>query len=455
MKIFTFILFFSIVTSANSFSLGEPVDTVDLDNPYLLVSGSNYTSRTKDSIHFQRFSDKILSMPKTESMLNAVKAHTTTGIVLSFRTASPTLRIQFTVMAGENRGHNYAVYQDSVYTDVFSFSKTDGPDLVMDIASKNTGSEVLYEISMPNWSITALSGLILEQGYDLSVTEKAEKPLYVAYGNSITHGTGQSGTHKTYPFLLSRDLDYELFSLAVGGAKTSVAVAEMLRDDFDHIDIMTMLIGYNDYNGEGIDTTEYRSRYMQFLRTFREVHDTTLIYCLSLTYTTNIVSAKSGIPADDFRAVVEHIVAELNAEGDENVFLIKGDSISSIVNLNGAVHFTEDGALLFSKDLGDAIKNLQEDTDLETAINYRISPDKNSVKLVPEVGFSSLFIDTESAIERISIFNIEGKLLLKEHCADHRIDISSISSGPYILELEFKNKALGKSALLFYKGNMY
>ena len=431
------------------------MDTVDLDNPYLLVSGSNYTSRTKDSIHFQRFSDNILSLPKAESMLNEVKAHTTTGIVLSFKTASPTLRIQFTVMAGENRGHNFAVYQDSVYTDELSFSKTDGPDLVMDIASQNTGSEVLYEISMPNWSITALSGLILEQGYDLSVLAKPDKPLYVAYGNSITHGTGQSGTHKTYPFLLSGDLDYELFSLAVGGAKTSVSVAEMLRDDFDHIDIMTMLIGYNDYNGEGIDTTEYRSRYMQFLRTFREVHDTTLIYCLSLTYTTNIISAKSGIPADDFRAVVQHIVAELNAEGDENVFLIKGDSISSIVNLNGAVHFTEDGALLFSKDLGNTIKNLQLDPEIETAINYRISPDKNSVKLIPEVGFSSLFVETESSIERISIFNIAGKLLLKENCVDHRIDISSISSGPYILELEFKNKALGKSALLFYKGNMH
>ena len=115
------------------------------------------------------------------------------------------------------------------------------------------------------------------------------------------------------------------------------------------------------------------------------------------------------------------------------------------------MHFTEDGALLFSKDLGDAIKNLQLDPDPETAINYRISPDKNSVKLVPEVGFSSLFIESEYSIEQISIFNIEGKLLLKENCVDHRIDISSISSGQYILQLAFKNKVHGKSSLLFYK----
>ena len=102
-------------------------------------------------------------------------------------------------------------------------------------------------------------------------------------------------------------------------------VEEMFRDDFDRIYIMTMLIGYNDFNGEGIDTIEYRSRYMQFLRSFREVHNSTLIYCLSMTYTTNTLSAKTGIPADDFRAVVKHIVGELNAEGDERLFFIEGD----------------------------------------------------------------------------------------------------------------------------------
>lgn len=463
MKILTIILFFSIVNSSNGYcdvkadnlksSTGEPVDTVDLYNPYLLVSGSNYTSRTKDSIHFQRFSDYVMDMSIAESKFNEVKAHTTTGIVISFKTASPSIQIQFTVLEGENRGHNFAVYQDSVYTSEFSFSSTAGPDLVLDIGSQNAGNEVLYEISMPNWSITALSGLILEAGYELSFLEKSGKPIYVAYGNSITHGTGQSGTHKTYPWLLSRDLNYEFYNLAVGGSKTSEAVAEMLRDDFDRIDMMTMLIGYNDFNGEGIDTIEYRSRYMKFLRAFREVHDTTLIYCLSLTYTTNTFSAKTGIPAADFRAVVRHIVSELITEGDENIFFIEGDSISSAINLNGAVHFTADGAALFSRDLGNAIKILQlnPDPDPVSSLNHQVSTDKNIIKLISGPDLNNLFIESEYPIAHISIFNMEGKLLFQENCDDHRIDISSISSGPYILQLEFRDKAYGRNSLLFYK----
>ena len=111
--------------------------------------------------------------------------------------------------------------------------------------------------------------------------------------------------------------------------------------------------------------------------------------------------------------------------------------------------------MLFSRDLGTAIKILQLDPEPNTAINYRILPDKNSVKLFPEMSYNSLFIESESSIERISIFNIEGKLILKENCIDHRIDISSISSGQYILQVEFKNEVHGISSLLFYKGHSH
>ncbi|MCK4919656.1 MAG: hypothetical protein KAS71_01340 [Bacteroidales bacterium] len=476
MKIFNSILFISIVvlnignsdikaddlnSSKTDFTenyvgnSSELMDTIELDNPNIIVSGSNYTQRTRDTIHFQRFSDELLAMSLLESRLNAVKAHTTTGIVISFKTDSPVIQMQFTVMEGENRGHNFALYQDGVFTKEFSFSSTAGPDLIMDFSSQSPGNEVLYEISMPNWSITSLTGLKLEEGYDLSDPDSLNKAVYVAYGNSITHGTGQAGTYKTYPFLVSEDMDYELFNLAVGGAKTSVAVAQMLRDDFEQIDVLTMLIGYNDYNGEGIDTIEYRSRYMQFLRTFREVHDSTSIHCLSMTYTTNTISVKTGISSDDFRAVVRHIVAELNAEGDHNIFFIEGDEISSELNLNDVVHFSEEGALLFAGDLSRAISKLDPDPvpvpDPDPATIINNSSRYGSIKLVPEPGQNSLYIESDLPIDSVSIFSIDGKFLFKESCDDYRVDISSISKGKYILQVEFKSREKGKNSILFFR----
>ena len=164
-----------------SISRGEATEPVDLHTPYIFISGSRYSRQTKDSILFQRFSDALLSMKTTESKLNPVRAHTTTGIIISFKTESPTVKMQFSVLDGENRGHKFAVYQDGIFKYEYAFSSTDGPELIFDIRSANQGHEVLYEVTMPNWSITALTGLFLEQGYELSKIEPQKKPVYIAY----------------------------------------------------------------------------------------------------------------------------------------------------------------------------------------------------------------------------------------------------------------------------------
>ena len=408
---------------------------VELDSPYILISGSNYSSRTKDTIYFQRHSDHLLSMGTSESKLNPVKAHTTTGIVISFKTASPGIQLRFSVLEGENRGHNFAVYQNGAYTDEFTFNAQAGPELTFDINSLDQGNEVFYEITLPNWSITAMTGLHLDSGYDLSALEKTDRPIYVAYGNSITHGTGQSGTHKTYPFLVSKILDIALFNIAVGGSKTSTATAQMLRDDFEEIDIMTMLIGYNDFNGEGIDTIEYRSRYLHFLNTFREVHKNTLIYCISLTYTTNELSVKTGIPADDFRSVVRNIVREFNNMGDLGIIFIEGDEITSEINLKDAVHFTEEGAELFAIELAKILDTSPSRTSGNQA-------DRNEkIKLFPNPNSGKFFIQSAKEIESFKVFSLNGKLLNAQDWHGPSIDLRYLSPGYYILSANYSDNS--------------
>jgi peptidoglycan/xylan/chitin deacetylase (PgdA/CDA1 family)/lysophospholipase L1-like esterase len=321
--------------------------------------GCNYISKENGVVSFQRHSEQILTLQTTKSKFSSKKARTTTGVVASFKTSSPTAKLSFRYNTkGDNRGAIFGIFQDGKLTNSASFKKTDGPELTINIKAKNRGEETLYEVAFPNWANVDFMGIELEDGHELLSNPNPQKKIYVAYGNSITHGTGQSATHQTYPFILSRNMNWELYNVAVGGGKTSIPMAEMLRDDFGKIDYMTILIGYNDYNGEGIDTKEYRKRYDNFLSIIREKHKNTKIFCISPTYTTNHTSTKSGIPISDFRKVVSNLVEKYSDKGDENIYLIEGEKISSEKNLRDPVHFSVEGASDFAKQLTIKIQSL-------------------------------------------------------------------------------------------------
>jgi lysophospholipase L1-like esterase len=88
----------------------------------------------------------------------------------------------------------------------------------------------------------------------------------------------------------------------------------------------------------------------------REKHPDTKIYCISMTYTTQLNSKKSKISVDDFRKVVREVVAKRQNNGDKNLFLVKGEDLTTKANLKDKVHFSVDGAKLFADALYQEIK---------------------------------------------------------------------------------------------------
>ena len=122
--------------------------------------------------------------------------------------------------------------------------------------------------------------------------------------------------------------------------------------------MITVLIGFNDYNGKGISAEEYSKRYTNVLNTLREKHPSTKIYCISMTYTTQNNSKTSQIPADDFRKVVREVVAKRQNNGDKNIFLIKGEDITNETSLKDKVHFSIQGAHDFAEALYTAINKM-------------------------------------------------------------------------------------------------
>ena len=328
------------------------INIIKPDSPGIFIHGTKYVKKVDTVLHFERFSDSLLSLEKSVLKFSPVKAKTTAGIIISFRTNSPQIKAFFRVVEGENRGSEFGIMQNGELTGSIKFSKNKGPLLSFDIIPEFEGEDITYEIVLPHWANTEFVGLEIDGNSTIDkdyIPEK--KKVYVAYGNSITHGTGQSSAFETYPFLLSRNFNWELFSLAVGGAKTSQVVAEMIRDEFDQIDYMTVLIGYNDYNGNGITAEEYKNRISNFLTTIREKHNATSVFFISPTYTTQFTSSSSGISIDEFRTKAVEVVERMQNNGDKNLHLFRGEELTSEVNLRDVVHFNEDGAKLFADSL--------------------------------------------------------------------------------------------------------
>ncbi len=347
---------YELVTVSNLLQAVKEENKIAANHPLIRVTGTNYSHMEGNARVFPRHSRELLAMSKGKSKFSPKKAQTNTGVSLSFKTSSPRVKLNFRVLEGDNRGPVFGVFQNKQFVKAARFGRKDGPELKFELENTKPGEAVLYEISLPNWSNVAFQSLELDRGFALTEMESETKPVYVAYGNSITHGTGQQATFQTYPFLVSREMNWELYNLAVGGGKTSVPMAQMIRDDFNHIDYMTILIGYNDYNGEGISTQEYGKRLNAFLKTIREKHKETKIFCITPTYTKTLRSKKSGVAISEFREMMKQIVEAFQKKGDEQLFVIRGEGLSKAEDLKDAVHFNVKGAKSFGELLSKELK---------------------------------------------------------------------------------------------------
>jgi len=326
------------------------------NNENIQVYGSNFTKMEGNEMIIHRHSDTAYKGKTKDLLYNPEKARTSAGIYIEFKTKSPTIKLKFKTAKGNPKYAFFTVFQDGEFDFKKGFKYVEDGEMALEITSKSDEKETLYRIAFPLMTDIHFLGLEIENASDLCKLKKEKKPVYVAYGDSITHGTGQKNTSETYAYLLAEKMGYELFNTAVGGAKTSTMMAEMIRDEFKKIDLVTVLIGYNDYNGKGISIEEYTKRYTNILRIMREKHPDTKIYCISMTYTTQTISKKSGIPANDFRKVVREVVSKRQNNGDKNIFLVKGEDITTKANLKDKVHFSVDGAKLFADALYEKIK---------------------------------------------------------------------------------------------------
>ncbi|WOH39427.1 SGNH/GDSL hydrolase family protein [Thalassotalea fonticola] len=333
--------------------------TVDLTSENIRYLGTNYVYHQDKQVSFTRHSKATLAVPKMKLAFNPVKAQTTSGIVINLATKSQEINFEFIPLPKENRGSEFALYENDRLVKTFKFKRKDKKfALTYDSGSKQYKE---YRLTLPSWSNVALKAITLDDDSELLAIKSARKAKYVAMGDSITHGVGQgSATQLTYPYIVSQALDLELFNIAVGGGKTSIPTAEMLKD-FDDIKLLTLLIGYNDWNSPKADVAVYQSNLERMLTSIRKYHPETTIYCITPLFTKSTKAKHVNQPMQAYRQAVIDVVKARQLSGDININVIEGDKITSVKNLRednpkDPVHLGINGARLFAEQLIKLIK---------------------------------------------------------------------------------------------------
>lgn len=324
------------------------------DDLKIRIEGALFLKYEDGRAVINRHSD--LLWEKENVRIAKVKALTQSGVRIVFKTDSKTVKLLFSDRDGaEHRPPTnfYGVFENGRFVDNVA-----GAELTL-VPSSEGATE--WEIALPIMYGVDFGGIVIDDGATLFEVERPQRPVYVAIGNSITHGAGQTraGSQISYPYTLALEKGYDLYNLAVGGSQISPAVADELTGI--KADIITVMWGFNDWNATGGDIAEITARYTELLNRLREVQPTAKIYCIM----PSTARDESGIgrngkgnkpPLGAVRDAERRVVETMQDSGDDNIFIIEGSEISAVEDLNGNVHFTNDGAQRFGKALAGLIK---------------------------------------------------------------------------------------------------
>lgn len=334
--------------------LATKAKKIDLDNPDIRVIGANYVFPSANELHFCRFSEATLLAKDEDRMFDPKKAVTNSGIKLRFKTDSRFVKLAFIPKEGENRGAQFAVLQNNEITQMLDFfGESSKQKMGINIQNQFPGTETLFEIVLPSWANVALVEFEIDDSSSLVNFKEEQKPIYIAIGNSITHGVGQgSASYLTYPYLLAEKLGMDYYNLAVGGAKISQAVAQQTVE-MPKADVITILIGHNDLVSGNKTVKEYLEAYRTFLSEIRKNQPDAQIFCIGLTYTRFQQNKVTRVKPDDFRQALEELLQKFINAGDNKLHFIPGNTITSEKNLGpkDGVHLNIDGATGFAEEL--------------------------------------------------------------------------------------------------------
>lgn len=416
-----------------SFCTSIAKESVPLDNANIAYDGVFYPEISATKVVFNRHLTSMKNNWESGIAGDWINQWviTQTGVRIRFKTSSPSIDLNFvkrdgggTIGATPTSG--FTVFVDGVSKATFS-------TLSFTINNPKPGTESTFEVSLPNLWAVDFTGMLLEDGYSLASLPDLNKPVYVAIGNSITHGTGQYvSSAKTYPFILADKMGWDLYNIAVAGSTLGWAIALNVKGK--KVDVITVKIGFNDWKYSKTELSAKKTEYVKLLDSLRAFQPSAKIYCISPIFSSD-PSGAAPYSLADFRTMVDELVAE-RMNSDKLLCLIKGFDISdaSMLASGDPTHLSESGANTFANNLYDKINEctLTSVNETQTIKSVKVRVLSNSQLEVSTLHDGNFFIN---------VYSGAGNIVFSKQCFVHQgtsivdWESSSLAKGLYVVQL--------------------
>ena len=186
-----------------------------------------------------RFTDEQMRI-FSENPAQAIRSNAASSVMLSFKSASKRLSLEYRITAKARAWAYLDVVCDGVLTYSVELTKDEGIVEIPLSGDENVETHVYlpHLVCIEIKNISADAPLIPE--------EKTTK-LYLALGDSITQGMDAKHPSSAYPVAISEEFGYEIINAGVGGVKFTPS-------HLDHIcrepDVITIALGCNDWGAE-------------------------------------------------------------------------------------------------------------------------------------------------------------------------------------------------------------
>ena len=391
------------------------------DNPNIRYNGTINKDVTASSARLFRF---------TESYINSFFpffrpiARTQSGISISIKTNSPRIVLHFDTLGNaEIRARNFAVFEEGTLLE-------DGIQ-GLDVSISNSDNIVKeYEVYLPSFSGVRLLNIELVQGYVLQSIPEENKPVYVAIGNSITHGVGQTlnGSHLTYPFLVADSLNYRMFNLGIGGSTINSNVISNLDSlSGGAPELITVLWGYNNVVFNSADLSGAINDYRILIENLATNYPSTSIYGILQTETLSTVGTNPANTIERLRQEQDSVL-RLVMTTHNNVCIIDGNQYTSTSDLFDDVHLNDQGA----RNLANGIITELDACSTITGVNNVV---KNNVRVYPNPTTDILHLEMGTKeIQHIKLIDVNGNVVQTSKNKSV-VNVSALPEGTYLIKI--------------------
>jgi len=395
-------------------------------NSNLIFEGVNDVDVSESKATLYRFK-KEYALDEVSGYYLQKRAGATSGVKLRFKTNSPIIKAYFQ----ENTSISDDVFWHTF--DVFKNGKYQFDSQGWEIEMENPSQEMAeWSITFPTFSNAEFLKLEIINGFSLSTISK-NKPVYVAIGNSITHGMGVNtySTRLTYPYILADSLGYELYNWGIGGSKIYDGVLSNFSTGLEP-DLVSILWGYNDVHYSGSDSYLANNSFPQYetiLTTLLNDYPNACVLAILPTYTTNPTNTTAR-NIDSLKNGQLEIIQQLQ-ESYSKLYYLNGNDYTDVSGLNDDVHLNQSG----NQSLAYGIIN-----DFTCGTPTSVKPRKIlKTTIWPNPTGGSIQWHKKKPFK---VMDIHGKLLFSGR--DSKIDLGTESTGIYFLQLEYENQIIIK-----------